>query len=87
MENDFPMENLFFDPLVIPISADARQGKVTLKTISAIKREIPEAKTIMGLSNVSYGLPNRSTLNAAFLQMAIYEGHDTNSSYKTKREK
>ena len=75
-ENGFPMENLYFDPLVIPISADARQGMVTLKTISAIKREFPDAKTIMGLSNVSYGLPGRSRLNAAFLYMAIYAGLD-----------
>lgn len=70
----FPLEKLYFDPLVIPISADARQGLVTLKTISAIKQEFPDAKTIMGLSNVSYGLPGRSRLNAAFLQMAIYAG-------------
>lgn len=68
--------NLYFDPLVIPISADARQGLVTLKTISALKQSFPEAKTIMGLSNVSYGLPGRSRLNAAFLHMAIYEGLD-----------
>jgi len=73
-QNGFPMERLYFDPLVIPISADARQGMVTLKTISAIKRKFPEAKTIMGLSNVSYGLPGRSRLNSAFLHMAIYEG-------------
>ena len=73
-ENGFPLEKLYFDPLVIPISADARQGMVTLKTISAINREFPGAKTIMGLSNVSYGLPGRSRLNSAFLHMAIYAG-------------
>ena len=75
-EYGFPMENLYFDPLVIPISADAGQGMVTLKTIFALKQKFPDAKTIMGLSNVSYGLPGRSRLNSAFLHMAIYEGLD-----------
>jgi 5-methyltetrahydrofolate--homocysteine methyltransferase len=75
-ENGFPMENLYFDPLVLPIGADVRQGRVTLQTISGIKREFPDANTIMGLSNVSYGLPGRSRLNAAFLHLAIYEGLD-----------
>jgi 5-methyltetrahydrofolate--homocysteine methyltransferase len=72
----FSLENLYFDPLAIPISADAGQGTVTLETISALKQEFPDAKTIMGLSNVSYGLPGRSRLNAAFLHMAIYVGLD-----------
>ena len=71
-----PAEHLFFDPLVMPISADARQGKVTLDTLAAIKDSFPGARTTMGLSNVSYGLPGRASLNAAFLQMAIYAGLD-----------
>jgi len=71
-----PMEHLYFDPLVLPVSTDSRQGMVTLKTLSAIKIEYPKAKTIMGLSNISYGLPGRKYINAAFLHMALYEGLD-----------
>ena len=73
---EIPMENIFFDPLVLPISTDARQGRVTLDTLAAVKETFPGARTTMGLSNVSYGLPGRSGLNAAFLQMAVYAGLD-----------
>ncbi len=70
------LETLYFDPLVIPISTDVKQGLVTLNTIAQIKRRFPAAKTVMGLSNVSYGMPGRTRLNAAFLHMAIYAGLD-----------
>jgi 5-methyltetrahydrofolate--homocysteine methyltransferase len=71
------MEKIFFDPLVIPVSTNARQGLITLETLAAVKTEFPESKTTMGLSNVSYGLPARSILNAAFLHMALSAGLDS----------
>ncbi|MDF1577954.1 MAG: dihydropteroate synthase, partial [Desulfobulbales bacterium] len=67
---------LFFDPLVLPVATDVSQGKVTLETISAIKKAIPEAKTVMAVSNVSFGLPKRKIFNTAFLHMAIMAGLD-----------
>ncbi|NVM22215.1 MAG: dihydropteroate synthase [Desulfobacterales bacterium] len=70
------LENVYFDPLVLPVSTDVKQGLVTLNTIVEIKKQFPEAKTAMGLSNVSYGLPGRSRLNIAFLHMAICAGLD-----------
>jgi cobalamin-dependent methionine synthase I len=70
------LENVFFDPLVLPISTDTTQGMVTLETVEQLKQEIPMAKTIMGLSNVSFGLPARSFLNEAFIHMAVYAGLD-----------
>ncbi len=70
------LETLYFDPLVIPISTDIKQGLVTLMTLAEIKKQLPGAKTVMGLSNVSYGLPGRTRLNVAFLHMAIYAGLD-----------
>ena len=75
-KHDIPLENLYFDPLVLPVSTDVRQGMVTLETIQAIKREIPQAKTVMAVSNVSFGLPKRKVFNAAFLHMAIFAGLD-----------
>jgi 5-methyltetrahydrofolate--homocysteine methyltransferase len=69
-------EKLFFDPLVLPISTDVKQGKVTLRTIAAVKKEIPAAKTVMALSNISFGLPRRKIFNTAFLHMAIMAGLD-----------
>jgi 5-methyltetrahydrofolate--homocysteine methyltransferase len=73
---EVPIESVFFDPLVLPVSTDARQGKVTLDTLAAIKQTFPGARTTLGLSNISFGLPGRALLNTAFLQMAIYAGLD-----------
>lgn len=75
-EQGVPLENVFFDPLVLPVSTDTTQGMVTLKTIERVKQQFPRAKTIMGLSNVSFGLPARTFLNAAFIHMAAYAGLD-----------
>jgi 5-methyltetrahydrofolate--homocysteine methyltransferase len=71
-----PLEKIYFDALVIPVSTDGQQGRITLDTLSAVKAEFPGAKTVLGLSNVSYGLPARPVLNAAFLHMALYAGLD-----------
>jgi len=71
-----PMENVFFDPLAMPIGTDITHGLVTLETVIEIKKQFPEAKTVLGISNISYGLPARSRLNATFLHMAIYAGLD-----------
>ncbi len=69
-------EQVYFDPLVLPVSVNAVQGKVTLDTIQEIKRLYPEAKTVVGLSNISYGLPSRKLINRAFLLMAAQAGLD-----------
>jgi 5-methyltetrahydrofolate--homocysteine methyltransferase len=69
-------EQIFFDPLVLPISVDSSQGMVTLRTIEQIKSRYPGARTVMGLSNISYGLPNRRLVNRGFLLMAAYAGLD-----------
>lgn len=70
------LESVFFDPLVLPVSTDIKQGLVTLQTIEEIKKRFPRAKTVMGLSNISYGLPGRPRLNIAFFHMAIFAGLD-----------
>ena len=75
-KNDVPIGSVFFDPLVLPVSTDSSQGRVTLDTLAAIKKELPEAKTTMGLSNISFGLLGRPLLNVAFLQMAQFAGLD-----------
>jgi cobalamin-dependent methionine synthase I len=69
-------ERVFFDPLVLPVSVDSSQGLVTLKTLEQIKSRYPSAKTVMGLSNVSYGLPKRKLVNRNFLLLAAYAGLD-----------
>jgi 5-methyltetrahydrofolate--homocysteine methyltransferase len=71
----FPAGDLYFDPLIRPISTEPGQGWEFLKSIPKIK-ELGPVNTICGLSNISYGLPNRAGINASFLAMAIAEGLD-----------
>jgi 5-methyltetrahydrofolate--homocysteine methyltransferase len=72
-----PTEKIYFDPLVLPIAVDTSQGRVTLKTLEQIKARYPKAKTTVGLSNISYGLPQRPIINEAFLLMLMYAGLDS----------
>lgn len=69
-------ERLYFDPLVLPLGVDTKNPVVTTETICKIKDEIPGAKTIVGLSNVSYGLPKRKLLNQIFLVLSLQAGLD-----------
>lgn len=71
-----PIEEVFFDLLVMPISTDVKHGLKTLAAITEVKKQFPGSKTVLGISNVSYGLPARGRLNAAFLCMAVYAGLD-----------
>ncbi len=69
-------EDIYFDPLVRPISTEANQAKEFLCALRLIKKELAGVKTICGLSNVSFGLPKRGLLNATFLAMALDCGLD-----------
>ena len=71
-----PMANVYFDLLVMPISTDVKQGLITLAALTEVKKEFPGCRTVLGISNVSYGLPGRARLNAGFLHMAAYAGLD-----------
>lgn len=70
----FKVENLYFDPLIRPISTEPEQAREILKSIPMIKSL--GSKTICGLSNISFGLPDRKLINSAFLTMAIHSGLD-----------
>ncbi|MBI2915128.1 MAG: methyltetrahydrofolate cobalamin methyltransferase [Firmicutes bacterium] len=76
MDEGVPGENIFLDPLVRPIGADSRSGKLFLDLTRRIAEELPDVQVICGISNVSYGLPLRKHLNHAFLVMAIAAGLD-----------
>jgi 5-methyltetrahydrofolate--homocysteine methyltransferase len=67
------VSDLVFDPVVLAVSADARAATVTLDTIAALV-ETYGVNVTAGASNVSFGLPNRVELTAAFLVLAIREG-------------
>ena len=66
-------EDVVIDPLVLTMGSDHNAGLITLKTIELIVKEFGVNIT-MGASNVSFGLPDRSILNATFMAMAIYTG-------------
>jgi len=68
----FDPSNLYFDPLIRPISTEPEQAVEFLKSIPLIKSL--GVNTICGLSNVSFGLPNRKLINSVFLAMAIQSG-------------
>jgi 5-methyltetrahydrofolate--homocysteine methyltransferase len=74
--------DLIFDPLTLPISTGQDEyrtaGLETLKAIESIKRELPEVKTILGVSNISFGLNAyaRRVLNSVFLKEAVDRGLD-----------
>jgi len=70
------LDRIYFDPLVLPLSSDTRNGILFIDTLKEIKRCFPEAKTISGLSNISFGLPKRSWVNQSFLVFSLGAGLD-----------
>ena len=68
-----PKEDIVVDPLVMPIGAMATAGQQVFSLVRRLKEELG-VNTTCGASNVSFGLPNRQGLNAAFLSMAIASG-------------
>jgi 5-methyltetrahydrofolate--homocysteine methyltransferase len=68
-----PKEDVVVDPLVMPIGALAGAGRQVFRIVRRLREELG-VNTTCGASNVSFGLPNRPALNAAFLPMAIAAG-------------
>lgn len=68
-----PPEDVIIDPLALTMGADSNAGWIALETTKLIVREFGVNIT-MGASNISYGLPDRKYINAAFIAMAIYVG-------------
>lgn len=68
-----PLEDLLIDPLAMPVGADPESVKITLETIHSI-REKWGLNMTLGASNVSFGLPYRHAINAAFLPAAMSHG-------------
>lgn len=69
-------DDIYFDPLVKPVSSVATAGAEVLETIRLIKAQYPAVHFMCGLSNVSYGLPNRKYLNRLFVSQTMAAGMD-----------
>lgn len=72
-EHGIRKEDLLIDCLALTVGADSQAGWVTLEAIRLVKEELG-VNMALGASNVSFGLPDRETINGVFLGMAIARG-------------
>ena len=68
-----PIEDIVIDPLAMPVGADTSLVVKTMETIALLREEFG-VNTTLGASNVSFGMPDRHAIGAAFLPMAIHSG-------------
>lgn len=68
--------DIYVDPCVFPISTDSSYGLAFLEGIQKIKNCCKNVNTVCGLSNISYGLPERKLLNRVFMVMSAFAGID-----------
>ncbi len=72
-DHGIPSSDIIVDPLVMPIGAMATAGRQVFSLVRRLREEL-KVNSTCGASNVSFGLPNREGINAAFLPMAIASG-------------
>lgn len=76
VKNGVPEGNIYVDPLVQPVSTNNAFGVEFLQAIERITRAFPGVHTMCGLSNISFGLPERKFINQTFMVMAVSKGLD-----------
>jgi 5-methyltetrahydrofolate--homocysteine methyltransferase len=72
-DHGIPREDVIIDPIAMTVAADPTCGLITLETMRLIRDRLGN-NMICGASNVSFGLPDRATINAAFLPLAMHAG-------------
>lgn len=75
LEYGIRREDIFIDCLVLTASAQQEDVGETLKAVALVKEKL-KVKTILGVSNISFGLPNRELINKTFLAMSLQSGLD-----------
>jgi len=74
---NFALGDIHVDPLVFPISVNPMNGKMFLDTISVVRKKYgKEMHIVAGLSNISFGMPNRKLINQVFTILALENGAD-----------
>ncbi|MCX6039276.1 MAG: dihydropteroate synthase [Chloroflexi bacterium] len=68
-----PVEDILIDPLVLTVGSDSKAALITLQTVELLRKEFG-VNINLGASNVSFGLPDRPTVNQAFMTLAIQMG-------------
>lgn len=76
VEAGIPEEEIYLDPLIKPLGVNSQFGMEAMESTRAIRQKYPKVHVICGLSNVSYGLPERRLLNRAFMVMSVTVGMD-----------
>ena len=66
-------DKIIIDALTMAVSVDKQNANITAETVKRLRDEVG-VKTVLGLSNVSFGLPNRNVINATFYDMMANEG-------------
>ncbi len=69
-------DKIYFDPVIVPVSTNPSEAIAAVEAVRHIMTEFPGAHTVCGLSNVSFGLPQRNTLNRTYLVMMMQAGLD-----------
>ncbi len=72
-DHGIPANRIVVDPLVMPVGAVNSAGRQVMDLVKRLRSEL-QVNTTCGASNLSFGLPNRTGLNAAFIGMAIASG-------------
>ena len=75
LEAGIPREDIYIDCLTLTASAQQEDVLATVQALEACKKELG-VRTVLGVSNISFGLPCRTYLNTTFLTMAMYAGLD-----------
>jgi len=71
-----PLQEIFIDPLVVPIGTNDKNGLITMETIREVRESHPEVRIVTGLSNISFGLPERKLINQVFMVLMMGYGMD-----------
>ncbi|WP_303870298.1 dihydropteroate synthase [Acetobacterium wieringae] len=68
---------VYVDPLIMAVATDQQAGLIAFESIQTIRETYPEAHITGGLSNISFGMPNRALVNRTFLTLAVAAGMDS----------
>jgi 5-methyltetrahydrofolate--homocysteine methyltransferase len=69
-------DDIYLDPLVLSNATEFQAAKIATDTLRQFGQELPQVRTIMAISNISFGLPCRRLLNRGFLAAAVVAGLD-----------
>ncbi len=75
-KNEIGLDDIFIDPLIFPVSAELQAGNTSLAIIRRLKDNYPGVHTVCGLSNISFGLPERRLINQVYMVLAMGHGLD-----------